>query len=559
MLTTDTRLQDRYRIVRPFGEGGQGAVYEAFDERLKIPVALKQIFCTDARSLTAFEREALMLARLKHDALPRVIDHFSENGGQFLVMELILGDDLYELLQKQGVPFPTEDVIVWGRQLLDVLEYLHTLQPPIVHRDIKPQNLKLDSRGRIVLLDFGLAKDTMASAVLRGYSHYYAPLEQKRMRGTDARSDLYAFGATLYHLLTGQLPSDAEIRDEAIGNGQADPLTPVNLLNPQVSAPIAALIAQAMSLHRDDRPASAAAMREQLITASRPDSRKSPSLVHDSQKPTQIAEEPDNPEQFVFPKAGQPKAVPASSLKPKPLPANSFQEDTNRPKFPLIAAISAVILAAALGGWYWMDARKEQKQSDAKSLTASVVPLPIATPVEVMRYWLEVFDKNGKSSRVTQMAELTGGQSLKFHFLPRQPGSLYIIAPGAKNTPTTFLTSIPAPRTGVRSNLLTAGSEWEFPGGEGNQIGLNTELVEHPFTIIFSPQPLAEPDFLSALAMRPLNVEEQRAMESWRKQFSARTPDISTADGQHPAAIVNALPEQLGREPLVFDIKIKRQ
>lgn len=139
MLAPDALLQNRYLILRPIGKGGMGAVYLAKDERLGNTIALKETFFEDELLRKAFEREARLLAGLRHPALPRVIDHFTEETGQFLVMEFIPGDDLEEMFKEQGGPFPLSDVLRWADQLLDALDYLHTQEPPIIHRDIKPQ------------------------------------------------------------------------------------------------------------------------------------------------------------------------------------------------------------------------------------------------------------------------------------------------------------------------------------------------------------------------------------------------------------------------------------
>src|SRR2546421_5688347 len=139
MLTNDTVLQGRYRIVRQLGQGGMGTVYEAIDERLDNTVALKETLFTDERLRKQFEREARLLARLHHPALPKVFDHFSEGDGQFLVMQFVPGEDLWEMLRERKSFFPPEEVLMWGDQLLDALDYLHSQEPSIIHRDIKPQ------------------------------------------------------------------------------------------------------------------------------------------------------------------------------------------------------------------------------------------------------------------------------------------------------------------------------------------------------------------------------------------------------------------------------------
>src|SRR4051794_5560282 len=143
MLAPDTVLQNRYKVVRAIGQGGMGSVYMATDQRLRSTVALKETLFTDERLRKAFEHEAELLANLHHPALPNVSDHFIEGDGQFLVMQFIPGEDLSELLKQRGAPFTSDQVLDWADQLLDALDYIHTQNPPIIHRDIKPQNLKI--------------------------------------------------------------------------------------------------------------------------------------------------------------------------------------------------------------------------------------------------------------------------------------------------------------------------------------------------------------------------------------------------------------------------------
>lgn len=269
LLTPNTLLQQRYRIVRLLARGGMGAVYQATDQRLGNTVALKQTLMTDAALQTAFAREARLLAGLHHPVLPAVTDHFIEEMGQFLVMEFVPGDDLKTLLEGNAGPFALIDVLDWTDALLDALDFLHTQPQPIIHRDIKPQNLKLTPRGDVVLLDFGLAKgallhgteDPAANQSVFGYTLQYAPLEQIQGTGTDARSDLYSLAATSYHLLTAVLPPDALTRASALIKGHPDPLRPAHELNPDIPDKIAAVLHQALAVNPVERPASAALMR----------------------------------------------------------------------------------------------------------------------------------------------------------------------------------------------------------------------------------------------------------------------------------------------------------
>jgi serine/threonine protein kinase len=278
MIAPDTLLQNRYLVIKQIGEGGMGAVYVATDQRFGSTVALKETFFTDPSLRRAFEREARLLNRLRHPALPRVSDHFTEEEGQFLVMEFIAGDDLSDMLKQRGAPFPPTEVLAWADQLLDALDYLHTQDPPVVHRDIKPQNLKLGGRNQIVLLDFGLAKGTPAQLTrataqggssVFGYSLNYAPIEQMQGAGTDPRSDLYSLGATLYHLLTGVAPPDALTRATAVLNGQPDPLRMADEVNPQVSQSVASVLGRALAQSAAQRPQTAHEMREALRAAAR--------------------------------------------------------------------------------------------------------------------------------------------------------------------------------------------------------------------------------------------------------------------------------------------------
>lgn len=269
MLSSDTVLQNRYRIIRPLGRGGMGAVYEAFDERLSRTVALKETLVETDELRRAFGREARLLANLRHPALPKVLDHFEEESGLFLVMEFIPGEDLGRLLDT-GRAFAPAEVLGWAEQLLDALEYLHGLRPPVLHRDIKPSNLKVVSPGHVVLLDFGLAKGNAGQmtatgdASLLGYSPAYSPLEQMQGTGTDERSDLYSLAATLYHLLTGVSPPDALSRATALVNGRPDPLRPPHQINQGVGVPVSAALMRAMALDIDSRPRNASEMRDQI-------------------------------------------------------------------------------------------------------------------------------------------------------------------------------------------------------------------------------------------------------------------------------------------------------
>jgi len=278
LVTPDTILQSRYRIVRHLGQGGMGAVYQAVDLRLGHTVALKQTLTADEELWKHFEQEARLLAQLNHPVLPRVTDYFTEGNRAFFVMQFVDGLDLAEIIAQQPGPFPRNAVVAWADQLLDALIYLHSHERQIIHRDIKPHNLKVTRNGSIALLDCGLAKSgglnshVESCSSVFGYTPRYAPLEQIQDLGTSPRSDIYALGATLYHLLTGVKPPDALARAAALISAKPNPLKPANEINSAVGPELAAILSKAMAQNPHERYASALEFREALRRVGRVDS-----------------------------------------------------------------------------------------------------------------------------------------------------------------------------------------------------------------------------------------------------------------------------------------------
>ena len=340
-----------------------GSVYEAMDQRLDTIVALKETLFTDERLRKQFEREARLLAGLHHPALPRVSDHFNEGDGEFLVMQFIAGNDLAAMLDQRGGPFSTAEVLKWADQLLDALDYLHTQEPQIVHRDIKPQNLKLTSRGQIVLLDFGLAKGSVGqmsvatSASIFGYTPNYAPLEQVQGLGTDPRSDLYSLAATIYHLATGVKPPDALSRAASLVNGEDDPLLPANEVAAYISPAVAAVLAKGMAQGRERRYGTAAEMRTALTAA-----RESASTVTDREAATVLLSGTGAAARTIgTPASEQPTALVNDRRTAMPTEVQTAAAETvTRVQAPAPrkgspvwkAAIAAAVLLLCAGGFY---------------------------------------------------------------------------------------------------------------------------------------------------------------------------------------------------------------
>ncbi len=275
----DTILRKRYKLTNIVGQGGMGNVYRAEDLRLPGRLcAIKEIQPDPNTTPELWEQaqgqflqEASILAQLDHPNLPKVSNFFAENGRDYLVMDFVPGMDLKQVLDeaRQNEALPSPDLVMeWAIQLMDALSYLHNQETPVLHRDIKPANIKLTPDGRIKLVDFGLVKimepdDNRTITVVQGRgTALYTPLEQYGGDAghTDVRTDIYALGATLYHLFTDYPPPDAKARF----------LNPRSLqgpsrLNPAISQHASAAILWAMEMHPDERPSTVETFREVLL------------------------------------------------------------------------------------------------------------------------------------------------------------------------------------------------------------------------------------------------------------------------------------------------------
>jgi eukaryotic-like serine/threonine-protein kinase len=266
-LKKDEIIRNRYKIKKIIGQGGMGCIYLADDSRLKGRLcALKEVEHDlslgpelHKEAQDQFKQEATVLGRLDHPNLPKVSDFFSLGNRDYLIMDYVPGDDLRTLMLKakhQNKYLLEKEVRSWANQLADALIYLHGQKPPILHRDLKPSNLKLTPNGLLKLVDFGLVKlmapGEMTITIIQGQgTAIYTPLEQYGNGGshTDIRSDIFSFGATLYHLLTNTPPADARMRFIEPNN-----LIPPRSINPNISIQMERTIFWAMQLHPDERP-----------------------------------------------------------------------------------------------------------------------------------------------------------------------------------------------------------------------------------------------------------------------------------------------------------------
>jgi Protein kinase domain/Domain of unknown function (DUF4384) len=569
-----------------------------------------------------------------------VTDYFAIGDRQFLVMQYIPGMDLEQLLAErrergQGV-FLTTQVLRWADQLLDALEYLHSQKPPIIHRDIKPQNLKLTPRGEVILLDFGLAKGITnqpaegGSQSIRGYTPNYASLEQIRGTGTDSRSDIYSIGATLYHLLTGQMPQDAMTRIAAMLMGQSDPLPQINELNNEVQPAIAAAIEKAMSPHPDQRYQSAAMMRQALRNASRnaPDVsfHRTPTILLNGTMNSSMAVAAAAVNYDASRQQGQQQGQPqvqqqqrelayaqqAAPAKPaqgadsdhviilldegKQLPVrNRFKSqqlnfnklgakpsdtitESRIPDIPnrsLLAGVGVALalLVIATGIFLFMSSGGKPEAGSAsvppidRNNSGGTVakkpeaPTPIvksAVRVEALRYYLEMDSAGNGIKRTTGFTSLAAGSKFRFHFKSRESGFLYLVALG-KTGNVSFLTSLPIPATGVKTNRLEEGRDFKFPDA-GNWFEVQPDSDKTPFIVIFSPTQIKKPAFLAAASGRSLNDSEQRELDQLRKDSAAYPPDlVETGDKNTPDMVVQISPDRPVNRPLVFELSLKKK
>ncbi len=349
LLRPQALLVGRYRILRRVGQGGMGAVYEAEDLRLPgkrwAVKEMSDAAITDpaerADALDAFDREAHFLSSLSHANLPKVMDSFASDGKQYLVMEFVDGQTLEELVAAGG-PLPTGMVVSLGADLCGVLDYLHRRQPPIIFRDLKPGNIMIDSQGNIKLIDFGIARlftpGKQRDTVSLGTKGYAAP-EQYGKGQTDARSDVYALGATLHFLLTGRDPAD-------------DPFNfpPVRALNGAVSPALEAVVAQAVRGAPAERWQSAREMRRALTQAL-----PAPAAVASQPTPSAVPSARRSATASTPPVSSRPAAASTPSVTP---PARSSSRVQPRPASRPAASRPAAARAAAPhwreSGWFYL-------------------------------------------------------------------------------------------------------------------------------------------------------------------------------------------------------------
>lgn len=278
----ETFQDDQYLVLRKLGQGGMGAAYLAHDQELKRDCVIKEISqdSLDDKGRQRFKREAQILADLDHPNLPAVFNYFTDDQNRpYILMLYIEGETVKKLCDKQAAPCQISDVLKWAMDLLDVLQYLHEQDPPIIHQDVKPSNICITPKGKSVLLDFGiarLAEEGLTGAGVHELTEFFAPIEQyyedERIKympppvpgyvaqlqadgiQTGPYTDIYGLGATLYFALTSNRPPHAF--DRVMGIDPDD----VQQANPRAPNRLTAAIKRALATHPKDRFQSAAEM-----------------------------------------------------------------------------------------------------------------------------------------------------------------------------------------------------------------------------------------------------------------------------------------------------------
>jgi Tol biopolymer transport system component/serine/threonine protein kinase len=352
-LKRDSLLHKRYRINTLLSLGGMGAVYRAVDENLGVEVAVKENFFTTFEYARQFRREAVILANLRHPSLPRVTDHFIiGEQGQYLVMDYIAGEDLRERMERLGA-ISEEDVILIGSAICEALTYLHTRKPPVIHRDVKPGNVRITPDGQVFLVDFGLAKVQMGSQTTTGaraMSPGYSPPEQYGSARTDPRTDIYSLGATLYAALTNNLPEDGLAR--VMDNVE---LTPIRTHNPKVSRRTAATVEKAMAAHADERYQSAEEFKQALLSYS-PKTQRLAGISIAEPPPRadelDIKEPPDKPITGQVVAASQPPSQPPTPPASQPRQSSSERAKRRRKIGGWFASIAFLVILGMLAAFW---------------------------------------------------------------------------------------------------------------------------------------------------------------------------------------------------------------
>lgn len=615
-------LDGQYQMETILGKGGMGAVYRARHILLGDRVAIKLLppeMRSNTEWLRRFQREGQAARRFRHPNAVTVYDlRTSSDGTIYLVMEYVEGKTLDAELKSRGRFSPAEALAVLD-PIMSVLNAAHAMG--VVHRDLKPENIMIGrpSTGGapvVKLLDLGIAKLrevagaektgttalTIAGQML-GTPYYMSPeqwgeLPDDGNSEIDGRADIYSLGVVFYELVAGRRPFSGmtlpELRRQHIS------VVPASLheVDPSVPEGFGRAIARAMSKDRSQRQATAEELENELRTAltaegiapasitSTPTAdrdtagprssitaaeRTAPTIVSE---PVNTAAEGDaqmSASDYQSQAGTMPTMVAAEpELAATRLPASeaAAARDTKRTGSPnlLVAGVIGVLLFIGIAGWaviHFINRSKSDPVATNSSGSTSGADLT-AGAHEVGRYWLEV-DTPQKSDavRAGDSVTLQSGQSFKFHFSPSENGYLYIIGPGNKNVPTTFLTAKPSADSGLRTNEVKSGLDFSFPADSAskeNWIKLDKTVGTDEYTIIFAKYWVGYPAFLSQPALHELTPDEQKQLSDLSEQLKANVVGVEVIKtGASPFVSVKVPQNAQEGASVIFRVRIEHK
>jgi serine/threonine-protein kinase len=585
-------LMEKYRIEALVGIGGMGAVYSArhlaINRRVAFKILLPNLALGNESMLDLFQREAETAGQLNHDNIVDVYDAGrTPNGIAYIVMEWVEGPTLEEELIQEK-PFSFERAAEITRQVAAALDHAHARR--IVHRDLKPSNIMLVHRENgdelVKVVDFGIAKvisETTLAPVSRviGTPHYASPEQFRPGAHLDGRADIYSLGVILYQMLTAHLPFNADEPIDLVRMHRTSNPPSLRLYRADVPASIEQLVMRMLAKEPQFRPQAAteaAELFERVVKS--PELAKTPFVfgLETNQGGRAMTDEMDFPGvidtnllaptlrvaegvggvpdrlkiEYGIERPSDIKSTEPRGHQSAPTTAGAAgkQNKNVRRRISILAGILILLFSGAL---FYPDFKRVLfALSNGNSN-------PAPATVDLLSYSVEITtDKCGRGVRTAGDQPIKSGQFFRFHFIPRERGYLYLIAPDDKNTPNALLTAQPHPETGVNTNFIEAGEDYSFPAG--NCLGITENERMMAFTVIFSPTPLTTPSFLTALANRPLAASEQLEFNRWRQDFAINSTEIIPEISNQLTRVrrVNFEPRAADR-PVVFDLLVKRQ
>lgn len=603
-------LDNQYQIETLLGQGGMGAVYKARHIKLGDVVAIKVMpphISSNAEYHKRFLREGQAARRFQHPNAITVYDlRETSDGTIYMVLEYIKGHNLREEINKKN-NFSPKEALALIEGVASALNEAHKLG--VVHRDIKPENIMVNyndiGKPIVKLLDLGIAKIsgvtslTVAGQIL-GTPYYMSPeqwgvtdeAKPQQLLEIDGRADIYSLGVILYEMVTGQKPfNGANIQELAVKHITTNPIA-AKELNKELPTGFSRAIARALAKERENRPATCQELIDQLnkglielnkdefdtasigemtdslpkkeIADTTPMSREAISILD-----TEPSNQQDKLDLYITNKISEPLLVDTEPIlvsdKSNITQDNIILIKEHKKRRTKYFAICLTIVGTITGiglslfNWPEKDNTKLIVNTDntfAANINKSRTLLPkiVEKKQEILRYWVEVITKNGRSLRRTQNIKLNSEDQLQFHFNSKQPGYLYILMPGKSNSLIAALTTNPTADTRVSTNLLKENIEYQFPGA-GKAIGMRNLDKINRFSFIFSSRPITSIPFLNRSTGYELSKEDQQAFLQLDQQ--AIKPDITETQEKEPYVLVNT-DEHFNKDKyLAFNIDIK--